>query len=109
MSKAVDNEDWLNQIIHSEYNGNDDNNIPVNTAALLSSLNVLGLDSNTNGRMCNQHKCCGRFVERNDVLYCSWQLQTVYPSCDTNSQKLVQPLVTFLTRNGAVSYASEYH
>jgi hypothetical protein len=45
--------------------------------ANLSSLDVLGLDSKTNGRLCKQHDCCGHNVRTNNVLYCAWQLQAV--------------------------------
>jgi hypothetical protein len=60
----------------------DDDSIVINTVSLLSSIDVLGVDSNTNGRSCCQHECCGHMVEKNDVLYCSWQLQTIDRSCD---------------------------
>lgn len=43
----------------------------------LTVIDVLGVDSNTNGRMCNQHETCGHHVRVNDVLYCSWELQKV--------------------------------
>jgi hypothetical protein len=56
MGKAVNNEDLLDQMIDNEDNENDDNNIPVNTVLLLSSIDVLGMDSNTNGCMCNKHE-----------------------------------------------------
>jgi hypothetical protein len=43
----------------------------------LKSIDVLGVESNTNGRTCNQHACCGHHVGVNDVFYCSWELQTI--------------------------------
>jgi hypothetical protein len=52
-------------------------NVVLNSVANLSSLDVLGLDSETNGRLCEQHDICGHHVRINDVLYCSWQLQAV--------------------------------
>jgi hypothetical protein len=52
-------------------------NIGLNSFANSSSLDVLGLDNETNGRLCEQHDCCGHHVRTSDVLYCSWQLQAV--------------------------------
>lgn len=43
----------------------------------LSQIDVLGLDSETNGRNCNQHECCGHHVRIKDVLFTSWQLQAI--------------------------------
>jgi hypothetical protein len=43
----------------------------------LTTIDVLGVESNTNCRTRNQHECCGHHVRVNDVLYCSWELQTI--------------------------------
>jgi hypothetical protein len=40
-------------------------------------------DSNRNRLTCNQHECRGHSVEKNDVVYCTWQLQVVGCSSDT--------------------------
>jgi hypothetical protein len=60
---------------------NDDRSVRLNvgltSVANLSLLDVLVLDSKTNGRLCEQHDCCGHHVRTKEVLYCSWQLQAV--------------------------------
>jgi hypothetical protein len=71
-----------------------ESNIGLNSVADLSSLDVLGLDSETNGRICKQHDCCGHHVHTN-VLYCSWQLQAVDRSgayIPISLAKLVEPI-----------------
>jgi hypothetical protein len=47
---------------------NDDDSIIINTVSLLSCIDVLGVDSNTNGPCGNQHECCGHTAEKKRCL-----------------------------------------
>jgi hypothetical protein len=64
----ADDEDFYNAV--SSNNG-------LNAVSLLFSLNVRGLDSDTNGHCCIQHEYCRHHVRTRNVLYFSGQLQTV--------------------------------
>jgi hypothetical protein len=43
----------------------------------LSVLDVVGIDSETHGRSCTAHLCCGHNVKVGDILFCSWQIQLI--------------------------------
>jgi hypothetical protein len=38
-------------------------------------IDVVGVDSGTNGRHCERHPVCGHFVKAEDFLFCKWAVQ----------------------------------
>jgi hypothetical protein len=43
----------------------------------LEQMEVVGLESSSDGRSCNQHLCCGQYIRKNDKLVCQWQMQAI--------------------------------
>ena len=44
-------------------------------ASFPKGMDVVGVDSESNGRHCTQHHVCGHFVKADDILYCKWAVQ----------------------------------
>jgi hypothetical protein len=40
-------------------------------------VDVVGVDSGTHGRSCENHDVCGHFVVKDDLLYCNWAVQKI--------------------------------
>jgi hypothetical protein len=43
----------------------------------LTVVDIVGLDSESLGRSCTQHLCCGHSLKENDILFCTWQIQLI--------------------------------
>lgn len=53
------------------------------------SVDVVGVDSKTNGRCCNQHDICGRSLRIGDILFTEWSMQR---AIDLDCDDLLQPI-----------------
>jgi hypothetical protein len=56
----------------------------------LTVVDIVGLDSESHGRSCTQHLCCGHSVKENDVLFCTWQIQLIENSTLGEPEEVVQ-------------------
>jgi hypothetical protein len=48
-----------------------------NSIDSLESIEIVGIDSETHGRNCTSHMCCGHHVKVGDILVCTWQVQMI--------------------------------
>jgi hypothetical protein len=67
----------------------------------LTAVDVVGLQSETHGRLCNNHLCCGHHVGVNDKLVCLWQVQQIYERPNAQLEEVIQ--VHKIGRDGLVT------
>jgi hypothetical protein len=53
-------------------------------------IDVVGLDSESHGRSCTQHLCCGHSVKVGDILFCTWQIQLIEHSNLSEPEEVIQ-------------------
>jgi hypothetical protein len=56
----------------------------------LTVIDVVGLDSESHGRSCTQHLCCGHSVKVGDMLFCTWQIQLIEHSNMSEPEEVIQ-------------------
>jgi hypothetical protein len=67
----------------------------------LTAVDVVGLQSETHGRSCNDHMCCGHHVGVNDKLVCIWQVQQIDERPNAPLEEVIQ--VHKIGRDGLVT------
>jgi hypothetical protein len=67
----------------------------------LTAVDVVGLQSETHGRSCDVHMCCGHHVGVNDKLVCIWQVQQIDERTNAALEEVVQ--VHKIGRDGLVT------